>query len=171
MKKDRTPSFERSPETQWAVDVLLEALKEPGAEVPYSDIEDAMGLPLPGEGSSKLASARRIVEKETGWVLKPVRGNGIRRLKDSELLKHVQTTRRKRIATQARKAKVELASYQDFDALPSDHRAQVMAEQSLMAMHEAINRQSRVDKVTTVIKNNGKILGMKEMLEALRPRS
>lgn len=123
----------------------------PGEHVTYEELSRLIGRDVRRFAISCLATAIRQHLRE-GVVFAALRGQGIKRLDDAELV-GVGDRSLNHIRRHARKSAHKLASFRDFDALPKDDKARVLAMQSalgavlMFSKPEAIRRlQSGVQK-------------------------
>jgi hypothetical protein len=171
MTENTKPSFERSPETQWAVDLIVDKLGN-WEEATYEDISKAMGLDCRNVGLSHLASAIRIVESEKGWVLARRRAKSVIRVRDEDIQEHVRTHHRARIRNKAKKACRDLGCIENFAALPQEARARIAAEQTVMSVLSVVTSDKRVAALEgrVIANNEAKPLDFSGFIKAVSPK-
>ena len=111
----RPATFERSPDT----DAVVVALRGANREISYKSIAQQTGMAM-RRVMGILGSARRILEKE-GILFGTIRGEGLRRLTDSDIVK-LPASFHKRTARGAKRELKRQDCYTNFEDLPQTER-------------------------------------------------
>jgi hypothetical protein len=157
-----TPTFRRSYETQALVERLSRL--EQGQSLAYADLAAAAGCPVTG-ATPALASARRIVETETGAVFAVDRGLCVRRLTDAEIVEATPGART-RIARAAKNAARRLAGVQDYAGLTDAQKRAHQAHAAIYAIIADAASRPSVKRLETTARPDGAAL-----LAAMRRQS
>lgn len=133
---------------------FLEALPV-GSTPTYKEMEALVG---PGDRMHGwLFSARRALRNEKGIIYDAVRGVGLKRLSDVEIVQTADTivSKLRRTCYNGRK---RMDAVQEFDKLPQDLRLKHNATSSLLAAIQAVSKAKTVRQLeTTISPQNGKI--------------
>lgn len=153
--------FELSADTRFIRQRLHEMA--PGDTVSYADLSAIIGKTVSGE-TSALGSARRSLIKE-GYVFSPVRGQGIRRLTDAEVVSaadgDIDGMRRK-----ARRAGMKLSTV-SVENLPPDKQIAHAAKSSIAGAVAAITTATAVQKIEKAAAGRSGELPIAETMKAL----
>lgn len=142
-----TEAFRKSYETQ-QIEAALRALAI-GETATYDTLSKASGKDISGS-SPQLASARRILEREGGYVFSIIHKTGVKRLSDSEVITDTHGARA-RIAKKAKTAMLRLSNIQSFDRLTDDEKRQHQAHAVIYAaVAEKASSQSMRGLLPTV---------------------
>ena len=113
------PVFELSPDTRLLTDELLKM--KPGDDLTHKEMSELLSRNIDGS-SAPLLSARRRAEKEDGFVFGTIRGVGVQRLSDTEIV-DLGETGAKGIRRAARRTARRVSNVKDFDAMPAEIKA------------------------------------------------
>lgn len=120
---------------------LITTLRQTNGPISYTALEGAVGLPL-DSFRLNLATARRRLEADEGIVFETIRGEGLRRMSDSDIVKSATKFRHK-IRRTAIGGTNRLSAVSDPGALSN-------AEQLTATLHrtvfEAVQRQAAFAK-------------------------
>lgn len=146
---------------------LIETLRTVpvGATVSYEILTAAIGANVQAEARHILASARRIVRREDSMVFGVIRGEGLRRLTDSEIatagssfLRHVNRTARSGVQT--------LACVQDFNKLKLEEQIRHNTHLSLLGVFYEVSKTRGIKQIEAVVSVMQKSLPYKDTIRA-----
>lgn len=154
--------FEMSIDSQTILKRLSEA--EIGEVISYSDMNKLIGRSVQAEAHYCLQTAMRNMLSD-GKVFAVVRGEGVRRLADAEIvgvgeyaLAHMRRT--------ARRAGRKLLAVEDFDALPNEIKIRHNAIASVLGAIEHFSHPLRVKRIEGKVAQAQARLPLKKTLEA-----
>lgn len=155
------PSFELSPDTRFLRQRLHEL--KPGEEIAYAELGKLISKEVSGS-SAALQSAMRGMRKD-GYVFSPIRGVGVRRLTDAEIVAasdgDIDAIRRK-----AKRGAQKLAQA-DFAKLNNKQQLSQVAKLSIMGAVAAMVTNRAVDAVEKAAGGQAGELPIKSTLKAL----
>lgn len=155
--------FEMSADTRWLRQRLHEM--SPGDFVSYAELSEKIGKPVTG-GYSALQSARRHLIKE-GYVFSPIRGEGMRRMTDSEV---VATDDIAPLRRHARRVGTKLSAV-SYDQLTAPQQLYHTTKSSIVAVVATITTECAVKKVEKAAGGMAGELPIAETLRALGYKS
>lgn len=120
--------FELSADSKTLASVLLEAQKD--ETITYERLSKAIGRDVRADASGALQTARRLAQREQRMVFDAVRGVGLKRLQDSDIVDLSDKARDQMRRTARRTAKKLVCV--DFDGLPNDKKVKHNAALSMM---------------------------------------
>jgi hypothetical protein len=162
---DKKPMFRRSYETNQLVDVLNKL--KPGDSITYKQLTDAAGEEING-ATPALASARRIVLNELGYVIEPIWGVGMKRLTDEEIVQSASGGT-KRISRRARHEADKL-SKSDFTTLDDESRKKYAVHASVFGAIAAISSGKGLRTIEQNVVGETRELPLKETLALFSDR-
>jgi len=137
-----------------------------GSILTYEDLSGSIGRNVRLEARSNLTSAIHRLLRD-GYVFATVRGVGIKRLSDQEIigvgLDVVQKVRRA-----AGRAQTKLAAVQDFDSLPRDSKTQHQVAMSVLGVLRHMTKSTTVKKLESRVAAVQSELPLTLTLEALK---
>ncbi len=160
------PTFERSAETQAIVDLIRSTSMEPGTEIPYERISEALGCDIINRRHS-LYSAIRILAKEDGIVIGCVRSEGIKILTDVEI-GHFGTDTRKRQGRMSKRMFRSMTMVRDYESMPLEERNRLDAERAYHSMVASISADRAIKKIEAKLDQSGRVLPLGKTLDALK---
>jgi hypothetical protein len=110
------PSFQASTDSKILASVLQES--KPGDVVSYKALSAAIGRDVQSTAKPALDTARRIVQREKRMVFDAVRGEGLKRLTDSEIVDLADKTRDG--VRRATRRTVKKMVCVDYEAMPKE---------------------------------------------------
>lgn len=120
---------------------------EIGQLVTYEVLSEVIGQDVTGDhGRGCLATARRMLQRDSQMVFDAVRGVGLKRLSDAEIVQSGARSVR-RVRSAARRGSRLLTSVGDFDSLPASDKLRHNATLSVLGAIEAISSAGSVKKV------------------------
>lgn len=154
MTQDQRPAFRQSLETQTLVKLLSDETHDD--TFTYDEISKAIGGDIADHPGS-LASARRVVQREKQIVFETVRGVGIKRASDSDIV----NGRAKDLAGIrgiARRGLKKIACIKNYDSLPGDvkQRHNVYAS-GLALLHHATTQSAQAKIEQKVVQSKLKL--------------
>jgi hypothetical protein len=140
------------------------AVMEPGAVVSYDALTELIGRDVRDGARGCLSSAMRRLVAE-GKVFACVRGEGVKRLRDTEIVGEGQAVVAK-MRRAARRANRKLAAV-DFDALPAASKVQHNLGMSVLAVMEHMAKHSTLKALEARIDQAQVALPVGRTLEAM----
>ncbi|SCM71564.1 hypothetical protein KL86PLE_100265 [uncultured Pleomorphomonas sp.] len=136
------PIFQSSAETRLITQELAKCAK--GEIIPYERICEVVSRPL-DDIRGNIATAMRRVLRDKDFVFSAVRGVGLKRLTDAEIVADgsARTTALHKSAARA----VERQSKADFDSLTNEQKIRFSAEMSVNSAIAMMTRESSIKKV------------------------
>lgn len=158
------PLFEMSADARLLRQRL--AKMQAGDEVSYAELTKEIGRDVDG-ACSALQSARRSLLNSNQIVFDVVRGVGLRRLTDAEI---VDASERDiaHVRRAARRGAKKLLSIGNFDALPNDKQLQHTTRLSVMSMIAHTTSDKQISKVEKAASGRSQELPIAETLAAFR---
>jgi hypothetical protein len=153
--------FEKSDDTKILTEHLSGA--QVGEIVPYAELSRVVGKSLSGFRSA-LASARRQVLKEKGFVFGTEKGVGIRRLSNEEIIA-ASTSDRHAIRRKARRSLQKLGTV-EYAALDATKQIALTAVAAVFHATAEMNRDSSM-KLIQAAAGSSQQLPIRETLQAL----
>lgn len=151
-----------------AIAALLRAAKV-GELVSYEAMSRAIGRDVSGHRGA-ISTARKIVLRENGAVFDAVRGEGMRRLNNSELVDSVDRVRMK--IRRAAKRSANTLVCVEYDALPADKKIKHNASMSMLAMLSEAASEKAFSRLTEKVSQTKETLpAAKAALAALMMNS
>lgn len=120
--------FELSADSKTLASVLLEAKKDD--TITYERLSKAIGRDVRGDGAGSLQTARRIAQREQRMVFDSVRGVGLKRLQDADIV-DLSDKARDHMRRTARRTAKKLVCV-DFDDLTNEKKVKHNAALSMM---------------------------------------
>lgn len=154
--------FEMSPDTRLLRQRLARMGK--GETITYAELSAEISKEVTG-GFSALQSARRSLLNDEGFVFSPVRGEGLKRLNDSEIVAASDgdiVALRRRSKRAARKL-----SSAEFDALTEEEKLQHTAKASVLGAVAAMTTEKAVTAVSKVAQGRANELPIRDTLKAM----
>jgi hypothetical protein len=158
------PDFNRSADTRFIIQKLRPL--RVGEQISYAELAAAVSRPV-GEIDGSLASARRALLREDSMVFGTVRGVGLRRLSDTDIVR-TSAAVTKRIRRAARRGVRVLAAVNDFSALPRDDQMRHSASVSVLAAIAEMTTDKSLRKIESVTKEAVRELPFAQTLAAFR---
>lgn len=153
---------EMSADTRAVVDYLR---KETEPVVPYAKLNELTGRSLNGKHRYILISALKHLLANDGLVYGAVRGVGIKRLNDTEIVAAGSETL-PRIRRAARRGIKRLTSVQDFNALKPDDQTKHNALVSVLGVMAHAAKPKSLEKIEERVQQAKASLPLKRTLEA-----
>jgi len=150
---------ERSVETQIIVDLI--AGMEVGHTISYEELAKAINEKEVKAGT--LHSARNIAERDNKAFTACVRGVGIKRINDEQVVEHEHTDRRRRISRQARVSAKRIGRV-DYDALTDHGKVKHQTAATTAAMVTMTLRPKQQEKIKKLV-SEGKPPSLAEVCE------
>lgn len=158
--KNGKPDFELSVETRILIDAF--AKLEKGQSVSYAALTEKLGQRVTG-GHPALQSAKRVLLRDSGMVFAPIRGEGLKRLTDEEIIgsgeKRIQGIRR------AAKRAVRVTAQADYDALSEEAKVKHNANLSLFGVFRLMTNRDRVKALEARIAETQSEIPAQKILE------
>lgn len=163
-------NMEKQPEFKLSTDSAALALRltevAVGDIVRYDDLSKAIGRDVRSSAAGALESARRVAQRDSRAVFASVRGEGLRRLTDAEIV-DLSDSGRDRIRRQAKRTAKKLVCV-DYDALPAEKKVKHNAALSMMGALASIATDTAQKRLEKQIAETGKQLpAAKSAIEAL----
>lgn len=162
---DKKSIFERSAETNWLVAALEEV--KPNEVITYDELSQACGEDVRGKGRGALASARRILERESQKVFGAVRNEGLKCLDDPGIVNTLDDTVN-RIRNHARRGRRRSVCVQAPGNLNSEERRKFLSRQGYLAFIEAASKSKKMRSLESKVEKTNKELDMHALLEAFK---
>ncbi len=160
---NRQPAYRISADTNTLIRILKTA--EVGDTIDYERLTAAIGRNVREQGRGALDSARKIVQRENGFVFDVVPTVGIKRLSDQEIVK-TSDRGRQHINRTARKTAATLTCVRDYSALPQDLQTKHNAELSILGAIAHASSAKQAERIEQAIGNNGQqVLSLDKTLE------
>lgn len=156
--------FEMSPDTRFIRQHLRE--QPVGTLVTYGQLSTLIGKPVSG-GTPALQSAVRSLLKTDQIVYAAIRGEGVKRLSDSEIIRasdaDIDGLRRR-----AKKSAAKVSSVQDYSALSQSEKIAHSARLSIFAAVSTMASDAGIKKVEKIATPGAKELALSATMEAFR---
>lgn len=133
----------------------------PGASITYAELTALIGKPVNGS-TSALQTAKRSLLKE-GYVFSPIRGEGVQRLTDADV---VATDDISPLRRHARRVGKRLSTV-SYDALSMPQQLAHTAKASIISMVSAVTTETAVSKIEKAAGGRAGELPIGETLKAL----
>lgn len=138
------PSFIASLDVQRISQLL--ANTEVGNIVTYRQMSEEIGRDIQTEARGVLISARRITQRELGYIFGTIHGKGLQRLSDIEIVQTgAQTVVKIRHAS--RRGTERIANVAMPENLPIESRIRMNCYLSMLAMVNSISQEKRLKKL------------------------
>ena len=158
------PLFQQSFETQAAI-TCLEGV-EAGKTVEYARLTDAMGVDAQRGGRGAVQSARRYLERERSMVFAAMRGLGIKRLTDNEIVSTGSQGQAKMRRVARRYGRRQTCV--DFEALDQPTQVRQQIYRSLFNAAGALGKASAIRKLESRVVESARVLPLNQTLEAFK---
>jgi hypothetical protein len=135
-----------------------------GQEISYEELSREIGRKVAGSCTA-LQSARRSLLNSSQIIFEPVRGVGLKRLSDSEIVDASERDISK-VRRAARRGAKKLLSIADYSALPSDKQLQHTTRLSVMTMIAHAASDKGIEKVEKAAAGRAQELPIAETLKA-----
>lgn len=151
--------FEMSADTRFLKQRLQQA--QPGQSITYSELSALIGKTVSGS-TSALQTAKRSLLKD-GYVFSPIRGEGLQRLTDANVVAedHISPLRR-----HARRIGRKLSTV-SYEALTAEQQLTHTAKTSIVAMVTSVTTENAVTKIEKAAGGRSGELPISETLKAL----
>lgn len=160
------PSFSLSADTRFVYQKLRELAV--GSTATRDDLAALIDVPAQSTRlNAAIASARRKLLHEENMVFGTIRGVGLKRLDDTEIVGTAAATTRK-IRRAARKGVKTLSSVQDFSALSRAEQMRHSASLSIFGAVAEISRERSVQKIEKAIDPAKRDLPFRQTLAMFR---
>ena len=147
---------------------LVESLQDIkiGETVQYSRLSQIIGRDVQGVASASLNSARRVVEREHRIVFGTIRGVGIKRLEDADIVKSTDKSR-EHIRRTSRRAVRRLGCV-DYQNLTAEQQTKHNAAMSVFGVLSEVAAEKSIRRIEKKIEESGEELSIaKSAIEAL----
>lgn len=134
---------------------------KPGDSTSYAELSAAIGKPVTG-AMAALQTAKRSLLRE-GFVFSPIRGEGVHRLTDVEVVASDDISPLRRHARRLGK-KLSTVSYEQLDPA---HQLALTAKSSVVGMVAAVTTEKAIEKVAAAASGRAGELPISETLKAL----
>lgn len=161
--EDKTPTFKRHPDTERLIR-HLQTVKV-GDFVTYDDLSSIIGRDI-RENRGLLETARNALSEDRFFFLTE-RGEGVYRGTDKEWFEEIDSKTRRHVKRTARKANKRLGYVVSEELAPEDRTRLAMA-QTILGMHEALERPKAQKAITMLCDAEGQRLQIKQAAEALK---
>lgn len=142
---------------------------EVGDVVTYQELTDLIGRDVQVSARGNLTSAMRRLVAD-GIVFACVRGEGVKRLSDSEIVGVGPDTIAK-MRRASNRARQKLAAVNDFNALPRDVQVTHNLSMSVLGIMSHMTRGTTVKRLEAKIEQSQQALPLARALEALKDSS
>ena len=156
------PSFEMSANTRLTKQCL--ASVKLGESITYADMSAYVGCAIKG-GSPCVQSAQRSLLINDNIVFSPIRGVGLQRLTDEQIIA-ASVSDTDSIRRKARKSMKRITSIHDFSGLPPASQLQHTARLSIFSAIAELSRDSTVKKLEKAVSGRATELPIAETLKA-----
>ena len=119
-------TFERSADT----DAVMIALRGCNNEISYTDLARQAGMAV-GRAKQVLSSARRALRSESGILFGTIRGEGLRRLTDTDKVKKPEAFKKRVFRGAGREIK-DLATISNFEHLTKSNQHAVTTNRTVL---------------------------------------
>ena len=158
------PLFQQSFETQAAIACLEDVAV--GGLVKYLVLSEAMGVVAQAGGQASIRSARRYLERESDMVFGVIRGVGLKRLNDIEIIgTGAEGLAKSRRA--ARRAGRRMTCVV-FEKLARPDQIRQQAYRSLFNAMDALGKATSVRKLEATVTKTQRVLPLNATLEAFK---
>lgn len=158
------PDFKLSADSAALVAELRKAVV--GTTVSYETLSQAIGRNVQNSASSALQSARHVVQREFRMVFSTIRGSGLKRLNDSDIV-DLSDKAREHARRHAKRTARKLVCV-DYDALPKAKQTKHNAALSMFGVLAEIATDKAQGRLEKRISDVGQQLpGAKAAMEAL----
>lgn len=138
------PTFQLGLDTRLLIERLGEA--EIGETVAYADLTELLGRDVTGEARPALVSARHRLLADRHIVFGTVRGRGLKRLSDVEIV-HAGTDALGRARRAARRGIKVVTAVTDFQALPDGEKVRHNAMVSVLGAIDALSSHAATQRI------------------------
>lgn len=147
------PDFQLNADSVALIRFLKDA--QVGETITYDTLSDVIGRDITKERGA-LETARRNLQKELRYVFGTIRGIGIKRLEDSEIVDIGDKTQAS-IRRASRRTIKKLVCV-DYDALPKEKQTKHNTSISMLGVVAELSSQSSIQKLENKIKKTGESL-------------
>lgn len=147
------------------VQILVDFLRGKTGLVKYSEMTTVLGRDVRGAAWTVLAAARRALERE-GIVFGTVRGVGIKRLNDVEIIGtgRAALTRARR----AMRRSINTVGCVDYDSLDDDSKVQHNTYLSIMSAINKVTHEPQIRRVQVAVQKAQAKLPLARTLDAFK---
>jgi len=138
--------------------------------IPYSDLTDLIGRSVQYEARGNLNTARNMARREHGMVFGVVIGEGLKRLKDEEIV-GIGMKAVKAIGKASRRAMSKLICVKEFDKMSSDVQTKHNTMLSILGVMNAISKPKKIEALEGRVASAQKRLPLSKTLEAFSGKS
>lgn len=135
-----------------------------GEIVGYDELTALIGSDVQLKGRGYMETARRMAMRDKGMVFGPIRGIGLKRLADTEIVRSGQSYISK-IRRHARRGMKVLVSVQDFDALPNDLKVRHNATASMLGAVAQFSGSTAQKRIEGAVEQAGNKISYARTLE------
>ncbi len=135
-----------------------------GDLIEYQELTALIGTDVQNKGRGYMETARRMALRDKGMVFQPVRGVGLKRLADTEIVQSGQAYITK-IRRHARRGMRVLVSVQDFGALPNDLKVRHNATVSMLGAVAVFSGGAAQKRVEGAVEKAGQKISYTKTLE------
>lgn len=135
-----------------------------GEIVGYEELTALIGTDVQLKGRGYMETARRMAMRDKGMVFGPVRGVGLKRLADTEIVRSGQAYISK-IRRHARRGMKVLVSVQDFAALPNDLKVRHNATASMLGAVAQFSGSTAQKRIEGAVEQAGNKISYAKTLE------
>lgn len=160
--EDQRPTFQLSADARFLIQRLQKVAV--GETVSYRDLLEVTGRKTPNEIRGALGTARRILEREHR-VFGAIRGYGLKRLSDTEVVATSTATARK-IRNAARRGVKTLEAVADFSSLPRSDQMRHSASVSVLGAVAAMTTETKIARIEQFVEREMKKLPFEQTLAA-----
>ena len=158
------PDFKLSADTSFLTQRLRRAVI--GEVITYADLSKEIGKPVHG-ATPALHSARRILLRDEQMVFDPIRGHGLKRLSDHEIVNTGPRITR-RLHRAANRGVRVMAAIQDFSALTREEQMRHTATLSVTGLIAEATREKNIQKIEKIAEGRQGTLPISQTVEAFR---
>jgi hypothetical protein len=159
-------TFQLSADTRFLMQKLRSL--QIGDTITYKDLATEIGKPVTG-ALPALASARRILLRDENMVFDIVRGDGLKRLNDVEIVGTSHRTAKK-IKRAAQRGVRTLTAVADFSALPREAQMRHTAAVSVFGVIAEFTKEPNIARVEKIADGKKGELPIAATLDAFRSK-
>lgn len=160
----KKPDFEISVDRRMLTDRLRQVAV--GESITYKALSEVISRDVQGPAHGALAGARETLLKNDGIVFGTIRGEGLKRLDDSEIVKTGESAIR-RVRRASRRA-AQIIAIADYTKLPQEAKVQHNTHLSVLGMLATVTKSTAIKKIEGKVSQAQTALPLAATLEAFK---
>ncbi len=143
------------------------ASMQPGEEISYSALSTIIGRDVQREARSYMDSARRMAEREDGKLFGVIKNEGLKCLKDIEIV-YTGTSAIEHIRRHSRRAARKFQCIKDMSSLRNEDIVRLNTDASILGVMAYMGKSKNIKKIEHMVESVKEQLPYAKTLDAFR---